>query len=229
MSWNDRLYFYAQKRGAVYLGRMDGKSILTDEVWTEHDGVVLLEHKGQPLLIKCWLNKGRYSDDQAVQVQLNCELERPYYLNIGPKSALRKGLSGILGQREKVYGFPEVVKGRSIKTDDEEFTKMVLRDLELRNALMKQPKYALCIEPNAPKCVGGGEHCITAWCRLDSGAAATDPEWDLDDVGDDWGTREQQRKRLDSEMFAQKLDALVELAKAAHGAVLTWRMPSGGN
>ncbi len=229
MSWNDRLYFYAQKRGGTYLGRMDGKSVLTDEVWTEHDGVMLLDHKGQPLLVKCWLNRMRYSEEQVVQAQLNCALERPYYFRVSPQSGLSKGLRGILPGKDKEYGYPEVLKGRSLKTDHKEFTKMVLRDLDLRNALMKNPSYGLCIEPNAPKCVGGGEHCITAWCRVDSGAGATDPTWDLNEVGDDWGSPEQQRQRLDSPAFAQQLDALVELAKAAHGAVLTWRMPAGGS
>ena len=54
----------------------------------------------------------------------------------------------------------------------------------------------------------------------------TDLKWDIVDLDDDWGTPEQVRARLDSEQFAQKLDALVELAKAAHGALLAWRMPT---
>ena len=39
MSWNNRLYFYAKKKDAVYLGGMDGRKNL----WTGIDGVVLLE------------------------------------------------------------------------------------------------------------------------------------------------------------------------------------------
>ena len=49
MSWNNRLYFYAKKKDAVYLGGMDGRKNL----WTGIDGVVLLEHKGQPVLVRC--------------------------------------------------------------------------------------------------------------------------------------------------------------------------------
>ena len=226
MSWNDQLYLYVQKRGGVYLGRMDSKSGQNDEAYMQHGGVAVLEYKGTTLLIKSWSDIDRYTIRRGVQVQLNCELERPYRCSISRKNALRKGLSGILGQKNNDYGVPEATAGRSIKTDDREFTKMVLRDLDLRNALMNNPGYGLDIEPNTPNCVGGGGHCITAWCRLDTGAAgSTAPEWDIIDLDDDWGTPEQIRKRLDSEMFAQKLDDLVALAKAAHNAVTTWRMP----
>ena len=226
MSWNAQLYFYAQKRNGTYLGRMNGKFGLTDEAYLQHDGVAVLEHKGAPLLIKSWSDMDRYGTRRGVQVQLNCELERPYSCNISRKNTLRKGLGIILPGKDKEYGFPEVTTGRSIKTDDKEFTKMVLRDLELRNLLTKNLDYGLDIEPNAPKCVGGGGHCITAWCRLDSWTVETDLKWDIVDLDDDWGTPEQVRARLDSEQFAQKLDALVELAKAAHGALLAWRMPT---
>lgn len=226
MSWNAQLYFYAQKRDGIYLGRMDGKFGLGDEAYMQHDGVAVLEHKGAPLLIKSWSDMDRYAIRRGVKVQLNCELERPYSCSISRKNALRKGLGIILPGKDKEFGFPEVTAGRSIKTDDKEFTKMVLRDLELRNLLEKNPDYGLDIAPNTPKCVGGGGHCITAWCKIDSGAAATAPEWDIVDMDDDWGTPEQVRARLDSEQFAQKLDTLVELAKAAHNAVTTWRMPA---
>lgn len=230
MSWNAQLYFYAQKRDGIYLGRMDGKFGLAvaDEAYMQHDGVAVLEHKGAPLLIKSWSDMDRYAIRRGVQVQLNCELERPYSCNISRKNTLRKGLGIILPGKDKEYGFPEATSGRSIKTDDKEFTKMVLRDLELRNLLTKNLDYGLDIEPNAPKCVGGGEHCITAWCRLDSSLATGTiaPEWDIVDMDDDWGTPEQVRARLDSEQFAQKLDALVELAKAAYNAVTVWRMPA---
>lgn len=226
MSWNAQLYFYAQKRNGTYLGRMNGKFGLTDEAYLQHDGVAVLDHKGAPLLIKSWSDMDRYGTRRGVQVQLNCELEHPYSCNISRKNTLRKGLGIILPGKDKEYGFPEVTTGRSIKTDDKEFTKMVLRDLELRNLLTKNLDYGLDIEPNAPKCVGGSGHCITAWCRLDSWTVETDLKWDIVDLDDDWGTPEQVRARLDSEQFAQKLDALVELAKAAHGALLAWRMPT---
>lgn len=230
MSWNDQLYLYVQKRGGVYLGRMERKRGLTDEASMQHGGVAVLEHKGAPLLIKSWSDVDRYTIRRGVQVQLNCELERPYSCSITPKSSLRKGLGSILPGKDKDYGFPEVTAGRGISTNHREFTKMVLRDLELRNALMNSPSYGLDIEPNTPRCVGGGGHCITAWCRIDSGAAgAIAPEWDILELDEDWGTPEQMRRRLDSEDFTQKLDALVELAKAAHGAVLTWRMPNHEN
>ena len=226
MSWNAQLYFYTQKRDGIYLGRMEYRGGLTDEASMQHDGVAVLNHKGAPLLIKSWSDVDRYATRRGIQVQLNCELERPYCCSISRKNALRKGLGVILPGKDKEYGFPEVTAGRSIKTDDKEFTKMMLRDLELRNLLTKNPDYGLDIEPNAPKCVGGGGHCITAWCRLDTMAGGTVPEWDILEEDNDWGTPEQDLKRMDSEKFAQKLDALVELAKAAYGALLTWRMPA---
>lgn len=233
MSWNNRLYFYAKKKDAVYLGGMDGRKNL----WTGIDGVVLLEHKGQPVLVRCQKYSTRNNYEQQVQVQLNCTLERPYFLRIETKNSLSKGINTVLGQLDKGvkllskevdlyrdYGFPEVTMGRSIKTDDEEFTQMVLRDLELRTTLLKNPTYGLRVEPNVPKWVDGGSHCITAYCRVADGLSSS-AGWDEEDFDDDWGTPEQHLKRMDSEKFTQKLDALVELAKAAYGALLTWRMP----
>ncbi|MBQ8851915.1 MAG: hypothetical protein IJZ66_05705 [Oscillibacter sp.] len=229
MSWNNRLYVYAQKRGAACFdtGRYD---------WT---GVALLEHKGQPVVVKCWRVYNRYGSTNTIQVQLRCQLERPYTLKIGEKTALRKGINTVLGQLDKGverlskdvdlyrdYGFPEVTAGRGIKTDDGEFTQMVLRDLELRTALVNNPSYGLRIEPNAPKWIDGQEHLITAWCEVNDLDLTTQNGWDLGDMDDDWGTPDQHREYIESSSFAKKLDALVNLAKAAHGAVLTWRMPA---
>ena len=228
MSWNNRLYVYSQKRGAACFDT--GK-----DAWS---GVALLEHKGQPMLVKCWTVYSRYNSAHKIQVQLHCQLERSYTLKIGPKTGLSKGINVILGQLDKGlerlnkdvdlyrdYGFHEVTAGRSIKTSDQEFTQMVLRDLELRSALLKNPVYGVRIAPNVPKWVGGEEHLITAWCEVNDLDLTTQNGWDLGDVDDDWGTPEQHLQRLESPAFAQKLDALVELAKAAHGAALTWRMP----
>ena len=222
MSWNDQLYIYTQKRGGTYLGRMEEKHALTDESYMQHGGMALLMHKGAPLLIKSWCDMDRYSIQRGVQVQLNCELERPYFFSVTPKNILRKGLNFIMTGKEKEYGFPELTAGRGIKTDNKEFTKAVLRDLELRNALMKNTDYGLDIEPNVPKCVGGGSQCITAWCRLDSGMAGSiAPEWGILDTDGVYTNPEQ----LDSPAFTRKLDDLVALAKIAHDALVTWRMP----
>ena len=233
MSWNNRLYFYAKRKGVVYLGGMDGRKNLLVGV----DGVVLLEHKGQPVLVRCQKHSTRYTYEKQIQVQLNCTLERPYFLRIETKNALSKGMNTVLGQLDKGvkllskevdlyedYGYPEVTVGRDIKTDDEEFTQMVLRDLELRTALLKHPTYGLRIEPNVPKYVEGGSHCITVYCRVVNSLSSSS-EWDLEDFDEDWGTPEQHIKHMDSEAFAQKLDQLVFLAQAAHDAVTAWRMP----
>ena len=235
MSWNNNLYAYAQDRGGTYFhGAASGWSTVCG--W---DATLLLEHQGRPMPVSCVVaSSGRYGVSYAAQVQLSCELERDYNLEIGPKGAVRQGLNTVLSQLDRGaerlgqdvdlhrdYGFPEVTGGRRIKTDDPEFTGMVLRDLDLRTCLLEHPKYALRVCKNAPSFFSTGVHVVTAW----TGLGGVNDDWDLGGEPDVLlMSREEQQKWVDARIrtsFAPRLDALIELAKAAQRAVTTWRMP----
>ena len=235
MSWNDRLYMYAQERGGEYFGGMAG-------TWMESefgsDGVLLLEYRGQPMVVRCDTYQSRYSYTNTARVLLRCELERDYTLSISAKGAVFKGLNTVLGGLDKGaellnrdvdlyrdYGFPEVTAGRKIKTSDPEFTQMVLRDLELRNVLQANPGFQLRVRKCAPECVSDSRHLILAKCEMGSSTSLEPYQWDIEDVDRDYLTPEQQLAALKGGNFPQKLDALIALAQAAHGAVTAWRMP----
>jgi hypothetical protein len=195
--------------------------------------MLLLEHKGAPMMIKCETVSGNRSSYHTAQVLLRCELERDYALSITPKNIASQGLNTVLGAVDKGverlkptvdlyrdYGCPEVTQGRTIKTDDPDFTQLVLRDLDLRQCLLAQPRFGLRVGASAPSCMPAPMHLITAWCNLEGLGC----DWDLADV--DWlPSPEEQRARLEEKNFGQKLDTLIALCKAARGAVMAWRMP----
>ena len=237
MSWNDNLYCYAQKRGGKYLGGKPYGISLTDTLWTEWDGILILEYKGAPMVVQSQsYGGGRQAESHRAQVALGCELEREYTLKISPKTALRQGMNTVLGQLDKGigrlnqeielyrdYGCPEVLAGRTVRTNEPQFTQTVLRDLELRNALLANPKAGVRVEYSAPACMPGPAHLVTAWYEF-GGLNSDQDNWDIDTL-DPYDAREVQRRKLERSVFPEKLDALIGLAKAVHGAVMAWRMP----
>lgn len=231
MSWNDNLYLYAQARGGEYFGGSgDWMDDWLDD-WTGWDGMLLREHKGAPMVVCCRvIPGGRGADGHRAQVLLRCELERDYRLKIGPQNLVRQGLNLVLDTLDRGaerlnrevdiyrdYDFPEVTRGRGIKTDDPDFTQLVLRDPELRRLLLEQPEGGVTVGKSAPEGAPGPMHLVTAWADL--------KDWDLGSREDWMCSPQEQRQRLEEGNFVQKLDALISLAKAAHGAVMTWRMP----
>ena len=225
MSWNDRLYMYAQERGGEYFGGVD--ELLLEED-AGGDGVLLLEYKGATLMVKCRKRRGKYSYSHTAQVQLCCQLEREFSLSISAKNAVNKGLNAVLGGfgGKQDYGFPEVTTGRRIKTDDKEFTRMVLQDLELRNILQANPRFELHIRKCAPDCAQEPRHMIRAECEMDPLMNTAEGVWDIEDVDQAGLSPEQQLAVMKRGNFSTKLDQLIRLAQAAHGAVTTWRMPA---
>ena len=235
MSWNDRLYMYAQERGGEYFGGMAG-------TWMESefgsDGVLLLEYRGQPMVVRCDTHQSRYSYTNTARVLLRCELERDYTLSISAKGAVFKGLNTVLGGLDKGaellnrdvdlyrdYGFPEVTAGRKIKTSDPEFTQMVLRDLELRKVLLANSRFQLQVRRSAPGCVKDPRHLILAKCEMGATMSSGPDEWDIEDIETGYLSPEEELAAMKAGNFSEKLDALIALAQAAHGAVTAWRMP----
>lgn len=225
-SWNDNLYLYAQTRGGAYFGE-------SSQWLSEWDGMLLLEHKGQPMVVRCNAAPAGKTVSYTAQAMLRCELERSYQLKIGPKNIVRQGFNLVLDTLDKGaerlnrdvdiyrdYDFPEVTRGRSIKTDDPDFTQMVLRDLELRRLLLEQPRFGVTVGKSAPDGAPGPMHLVTAW----AGVNTIQNDWDLGQ--EDWClSPEEKLRELEKRNINQKLEALIGLAKAAHAAVMAWRMP----
>lgn len=225
MSWNDRLYVYAQERGGQFLGSMTGN-------WTEGefglDGELLLEYRDQPMVVRCDTYHTRHSYSNTARVMLCCELERDYSLSISDKSTMNKGINAVVGglsAGKQKYDFPEVTGDRRIKTNDPEFTRMVLRDLELRKVLLDNPRFQLQIRRCAPGCVEDPRHLILAKCVIDGAMVAGPDEWDIADIETGYPSPEEELAAMKRGNFKEKLDALIQLAQAAHGAVTSWRMP----
>lgn len=155
MSWNEMLYAYQKEKGGVFMGSRAA----------DWDGELVLSYRDEPLIIRTvGESNGRYTTT-SIRVRLAIHLERDYELRIRPKSAMSTGLNTVLGVLDRGleklpsgpdlhedYGCPEVTRGRTITTTDRSFTKLVLRDLELRNALLASPKDGLLILPGP----GGG-------------------------------------------------------------------------
>ena len=128
------------------------------------------------------------------------------------------------------YGCPEVTRGRTITTTDRSFTKLVLRDLELRNALLASPKDGLLILPGPGR---EGLHLVESYSYPDS--MYTDWYSEPMNTGPDWTDTEEERAEKEEKLaelaqdtFFPRLEKVIGLTKAARGAALTWRMGTPG-
>ena len=229
MSWNDFLYFYSLERGGTFFGQDPGSGWTAGSDW---NASLLLEHRGEPLVVTCnVISSGRYGTAWGARVLLRCALPRAYSLTVTPKSAARQGMNAVLNQLDrgaeklgmdlvKEARFEEL-KGRGIKSSDTAFTRLVLGNLELRHALEDAPKYGLRVDRCAPSCAAGDDpaHLIAAHAALS--------DWELGPT-DTWLNAQAQRAEIMGRNLVPRLDALIELARLAHGAVTAWPMPETG-
>lgn len=226
MSWNDFLYFYSLERGGTFFGQDPGGSWTSGSDW---NASLLLERRGEPLLVTCnVISSGRYGSTYGARALLRCTLPRAYSLKITPKSAARRGMNAVLDQLDrgaeklgmdlvKEEHFEEL-KGRGIKSSSPAFTRLVLGNLELRNALRDAPKYSLQVSRCAPSYASGDDpsHMIAACAAL--------ADWELGPV-DAYLNAEAQRASILGRDLVPRLDALIELAGLALAAVTAWPMP----
>ena len=236
MSWNEMLYAYQKEKGGVFMGSRAA----------DWDGELVLSYRDEPLIIRTvGESNGRYTTT-SIRARIMICLERDYELRIRPKSAMSTGLNTVLGVLDRGleklpsgpdlhedYGCPEVTRGRTITTTDRSFTKLVLRDLELRNALLASPKDGLLILPGPGR---EGLHLVESYSYPQS----TGADWysELRDLKPDWTDSEEERvekrerrENLDElarNTLCPRLDKLIGLTKAARGAALTWRMGTPG-
>ena len=233
MSWNEELYFYQKEKGGVFMGSRAA----------DWDGELVLSYRDEPLIIRTvGESNGRYTTT-SIRVRLAIHLERDYELRIRPKSAMSTGLNTVLGVLDRGleklpsgpdlhedYGCPEVTRGRTITTTDRSFTKLVLRDLELRNALLASPKDGLLILPGPGR---EGLHLVESYSYPDS--MYTDWYSEPMNTGPDWTDTEEERAEKEEKLaelaqdtFFPRLEKVIGLTKAARGAALTWRMGTPG-
>lgn len=228
MAWNDYLYLYSRKYGGQYLGG------------EEDDGLLVLPYKEQPLAVDLKVvSGGRGGSFSYVRARIPARLDRPYTLTVGSKKKLSAGVNAALKAVDRGldlipnapgltadYGFPEVTKDRLIRTDNRDFTRQVLMDLDFRNALLACPWDRVEVRPGPEE----GLHLITVTTDGAIGTLAGDGGgWYLGSDAEfmaSYGTREEREKqsrRVEAEFFP-RMDRFLDLARRARDAVMAWRM-----
>lgn len=223
MSWNEHLYQCALDHGGEYFGN--------DLNGSEWNAVLLLSLEDGPAIVRPVAHSaGRGGLFYSVQVLLRCTLDRDYTLKISKQNAVLGGVNTVRKQLDKVterfgvdfhddYGCPEVTARRYVKTDDPEFTRMILRDLPFRQLLTQWPDYDVTVRKNAPMDREDRGHIIAV-------NASPDVEhWGIN-LLEPFPTEEMLAQS--AEKFERSLDALIGLAKAARTALTAWRMPPKG-
>lgn len=216
MPWNQCLYQYHQKYGGQLLAGED------------NDGLLVLTWKDRPLAVDLYRVSGRYGTSDYVQARIPVTLAKPYKLTIGAEKMLSGGVNTVLKAVPGLpdhnllpadFGFPEVTKKRLIRSDNHPFTKLVLGNLEFRNALAACPEEKVEIRPGPGE---EGLHLIT----VTTDANADNSDWYFGEYSSAFLTEEEKAQagqRIETEFFP-KMDRFLELARAACGAVTQWAM-----
>lgn len=211
MSWNECLYQYHRRYGGSFLG---------GEV---SDGLLILSWKDRPLAVDLNQLSGRYGTSNYVRARIPVTLAKPYKLIIGAEKLTSSGLNTVLKAVPALpkasilpadFGYPEVTKKRSIRSDNHAFTKLVLGSLEFRNALAASPKEKIEVRPGPGN---EGLHLLTVTTSDTPDTGGSD--WYLwTDVLDN-----NAEQRVAAEFFP-RLDRFLDLARTAYGAVTQWGM-----
>ncbi len=229
MSWNEMLYAYQKEKGGVFMGSRAA----------DWDGELVLSCRDEPLIIRTvGESNGRYTTT-SIRVRLAIHLERDYELRIRPKSAMSTGLNTVLGVLDRGleklpsgpdlhedYGCPEVTRGRTITTTDRSFTKLVLGDLALRNALAMREKDSIQVG-EAPQ--SGGWHRIEVNAGDVFGTIGGASPWINEAMAADTLYMDPEDKeallQAGSRCFNTQMDGFLGLLRAARDGVTMWPMP----
>ena len=225
MSWNSTLYYFHLEAGGQFFGVIKER---------EPYAVLLLPDPKGDLLIRPRLrSSNQYNVFWDAEVSTRVTLERPYTLRVKPESAVQEGLHTVLGGLDRGaqvlgiktgfspdYGVPKLTAHRSIKTNEQNFTKWVFQNQTMCAILEEKADFGLKVGPMTPH---SREHLV---------CARTDIEKLLvDDWGDGWGMEpespefSQDGGRSRPEVSLQELNRLLDLCRAARDAVTTWPMP----
>ena len=220
MSWNECLYQYHKKYGGQLLaGGSD-------------DGLLVFTWRDRPLAVDLSAVGGaRGGTFRYVRARIPVALDKPYSLTIGPKKLLSGGVNAVLravpslpetGLLPSDFGFPEITRQRLIRSDNYDFTKLVLGSLDLRSALLACPEDRVKVRPGP-----GEESLITVSTAspVSGGIFDDNGDWSLSDVTDTAGQRVAGSAAQQAELaFFPRLDRFLNLARTAYDALTQWRM-----
>ena len=170
IDWNRFLAGYQKHRGGSFF------SCGRERLNQCDSQLVLPDGEEPPLLIllqRC--AEGRSSWNSLI-ARTTVHLDGSYRLHIRRKDLTGAGfqtLMSLAGERRD-YGDPAALKGRVVTTDDRAFTKLVLGDLELRNALTARPGDSLRIAPGP---LDDGAHTVEVCCENFDGTLTQRSPW----------------------------------------------------
>jgi hypothetical protein len=213
IDWNLYLFRYQQTHGGTFFGTYE------DECDCQ---LVLSEGEKSPLLVIFSIDPaGRYVS-YNLKAKTTVQLDGSYELYIRPQSLVGSGVQTVMGvvKLGTDFGYPEATRGRVITTDNKPFTKLVLGDLELRNALTAQKTNYVKVRPSPHM---QGLHLVEV-----GPASIGRAPWANDILNKDISFFSQEDKevveRAGSEHFDAQLDELLNLLRAARTALTTWRI-----
>ena len=201
IDWNLFLAGYQKSRGGSFF------SCGRERLNQCDSQLVLPDGEEPPLLIllqRC--AEGRSSWNSLI-ARTTIPLDGSYSLHIR-----RKDLTG--------------AKGRVVTTDDRAFTKLVLGDLELRNALTARPGDSLRVAPGP---LDDGAHTVEVCCENFDGTLTQRSPWLTDHIAaltddcffKDDGEKSALQKAAQKD-FDQQMDGFLAFLRAARDAVKRW-------
>ena len=219
VNWNLYLSRYQQTHGGSFFGSGE---------WDCNCQLILPQEDKQPLLVLFSADPCGRSTVNKLRARTMVRLNRPYKLRIGPRSLVGSGVSGMAGLVGKAmdFGFSETT-GRVITTDNKPFTKLVLGDLALRNALKARKADQLEIRPGPQQ---DGWHMVEVSPNTLEGLMRDSSPWVNDAMEQDVSFMTEEDKaamlRLGSAHFDGQMDAFLDFLRAARDAVTMWPIQS---
>lgn len=216
VDWNLYLARYQQTHGGIFFGSGE---------WDCNCQLFLPQEGKQPLLVLFSTDPCGRSSVNTLRCRTMVRLGKAYNLRIGPRSLVGGGVSSVasLVGKSMDFGFSET-KGRVITTDNKPFTKLVLGDLALRNALKEHKSDLLEIRPGPQE---DGWHLVEVFPNALEGLVKDSSPWvnDAMEQAADFITSQEDKQAIlqaGSAHFDGQLDALLEFLRAARDAVTMW-------
>lgn len=215
INWNLYLARYQHTRGGTFFGSGE---------WDCNSQLLLPQEGKEPLLVLFSTDPCGRSTVNTLRARTMVRLNKPYTLHIGPRSLVGGGVSSVASLVGKAmdFGFSET-RGRVITTDNRAFTKLVLGDLALRNALKAGKNDLLDIRPG-PR--ADGWHLVEVFPNALEGLVKDSSPWvnDAMEQDTDFMSPEDQEVILQagSAHFDGQMDALLDFLRAARDAVTMW-------
>ncbi len=215
VNWNLYLARYQMTHGGSFFGSGE---------WDCNSQLVLPQEGKQPLLVLFSTDPCGRSTMNSLRCRTMVRLDKPYRLHIGPRGLVGGGISSVAGLvgRDMDFGFSEA-KGRVITTDNDAFTKLVLGDLALRNALKARKGEQLEIRPGPQQ---DGWHMVEVSPNNLEGLMKDSSPWVNDAMKQDTNYMSPEDREVilqaGSAHFDAQLDAFLDVLRAARDAVTMW-------